>query len=139
MNWLSQNWIWVTLAIGIALLLFRHRLGAHAGVGGYGNHHGGVVANMQHGALMGGAEQSDSNSNATPAVPQASVDPVSGEAVLTTKALTSMYQDRIYYFASKETREQFEAAPKEYAQKVAGQAIRTADAPEYRPRRRGGC
>jgi hypothetical protein len=37
-------------------------------------------------------------------------DAVSGEAVRTAQALSSVYQEKIYHFASKEDRERFEAA-----------------------------
>jgi len=51
-----------------------------------------------------------------------------------------LYQEKIYYFASKENRERFEAAPQEYAPKVAGHPVRSAEPAYERPRRRsGGC
>jgi len=48
-------------------------------------------------------------------------------------------EGRIYYFSSKENRDRFEAAPREYARNAAGYPVRPADAQEDRPRRRGGC
>ncbi|MHB1198426.1 MAG: YHS domain-containing protein [Polaromonas sp.] len=71
--------------------------------------------------------------------PEAAVDPVGGEAVRTAQALTSIYQDNIYYFASKENRDRFEAAPQEYAHKAAGHSIRPAETANEPPRRRRGC
>lgn len=57
----------------------------------------------------------------------------------TAQALTTVYQGKIYYFASKENRDRFEAAPQEYAQKAAGLPLRSDEAATERPRRRGGC
>lgn len=71
--------------------------------------------------------------------PEAVIDPVSGEAVRSAQALTSIYQDRIYYFGSKENRDRFEAAPQEYAHKAAGHPVRPVEAANEPPRRRGGC
>jgi YHS domain-containing protein len=59
--------------------------------------------------------------------------------VRTAQALTSVYQGKIYYFASKENRDRFEAAPQDYAQKAAGHAVRPAEAANEPPRSRGGC
>jgi len=138
MNWLSQNWIWVLLAIGVALYFFR---GGHGGLlGGMG--HGGHGGGGGHGASGGfghGGYDKQPDSRATSNAPEAAVDPVSGEAVRTAQALTSVYQGKIYYFASKENRDRFEAAPQEYAQKAAGHAVRPAEAANERPRRRRGC
>lgn len=149
MEWLTQNWVWVALGIGVAFYFFRGGLGGHAGG------HGGLLGGMGHGAHGGGlgghegghgsdgggherdAEQP--NSRVAANAPEAAVDPVGGEAVRTAQALTSLYQDKIYYFASKENRDRFEAAPQEFAQKAAGHPVGSADAPRERPRRRGGC
>ncbi len=168
MEWLSQNWIWVLLAVGVAFFLFRggglgggH--GGHGGgLGGLGGGHGGglggglggLLGGLGHGGHGGGGhgghgggghggghgghgEQPDSRAASN--APEAAIDPVSGEAVRTAQALTSLYQGKIYYFASKENRDRFEAAPQEYAQKAAGHPAHSAGAPEDRPRRRGGC
>lgn len=118
MDWLSQNWLWVAVGIGAAYYLLRGRLGGRAG-GGHAGHR----------------DPSDAPAAANP--PEAAVDPVSGEAVRTEQALTSLYQEKIYYFASKENRDRFEAAPQEYAPKAVGHPV--AATREQRPRRRGGC
>jgi YHS domain-containing protein len=137
MSWLAQNWVWVVLGVAIAWFAFRGRLG-HAGghsglLGGMG--HGGHAS---HGAAHGDhGGQPDTRSAAS--APEAAVDPVSGEAVRTAQALTSVYQGKIYYFASKENRDRFEAAPQEYAHKAAGHALPPAEAASERPRRRRGC
>ncbi len=133
MDWLTQNWIWVVIGIGVAYYYFRGNLGGH------GAGHGGVMG-MGHGAGAAGGESRNGNyadSRTTASAPEAAVDAVSGEAVRTAQAVTSLYQDKIYYFASKENRDRFETAPQDYAQKVAGHPV--AAAAEQRPRRRRGC
>ena len=141
MNWLSQNWIWVALAIGVALYFFggvlRGRASAHGG--GFA----GLPEKAGHGGHAGEGgrdtyiEQRDPGFAAN--AHEAAVDPVGGEAVRTPNALTSLFEGRIYYFSSGENRDRFEAAPQEYAHNAAGYPVRSADSPEDRPRRRGGC
>jgi YHS domain-containing protein len=137
MDWLTQNWIWLALALGVGFYFLRGGLGGHAGA------HGGVLGGMGHGGHAGegghGGHGGQPEDRAPAEVPEAAVDPVGGEAVRTGKALTSVYQGRIYYFASKENRDRFEAAPQEYAQKAAGHPLRSDGAANERPRRRGGC
>jgi len=133
MDWLSQNWLWVAIGIGVAWYFLRGNLGGH------GAGHGGLMG-MGHGGHAGGGDGGHADRLASaPAAnaPEAAVDAVSGEAVRTAQAVTSLYQGKIYYFGSKENRDRFETAPQEYAQKVAGHPI--AAAAEQRPRRRGGC
>ena len=78
--------------------------------------------------------------SAAPAnAPDAAIDAVSGEAVRTGQALSSVYQDKIYYFASKENRERFEAAPQQFAQNAAGHPAAAPHPPQHAARRRGGC
>ena len=136
MNWLSQNWIWVALVIGAALY-FGGAMRGHA------SGHGGLAAGIGHGGHGGdkgrGADPRTSGGPPADDAPQAAVDPVGGEAVRTSAALTSLYQGRIYYFSSKENRDRFEAAPQEYAHNAAGYPVRSAELPSDRPRRRGGC
>lgn len=71
--------------------------------------------------------------------PQATIDPVNAEPVRTDKAPTSLYRGKIYYFASKENRGRFEAAPQEFAKKAAGHPVVAAAPEERHPRRRRGC
>jgi len=129
MEWLTQNGIWIALAVA-AFFLFRHRIPGGL-LGSLGHNHGG------HSGLGGQVEHPDTNSSSI--APQASVDPVNGEPVRTDKALTSLYQGRIYYFATKENHDRFEAAPQEFAQKAAGHAVNPTEVAEHRPRRRHGC
>lgn len=144
MNWLSQNWFWVALAVAIAWWLLRSGLaghGRHGHAGGHGRGAGGLLGGLGghegHGGSHGGHDEPPERP-ATPDAPEAAVDPVGGEAVRTAQALTSVHQGKIYYFASKENRDRFEAAPHEYAHKAAGHPARSAEAAQ-RPRRRHGC
>jgi YHS domain-containing protein len=108
MQWLTQNWIWIVFAIGI--FLFMRRGGMGGGMG-HGRHGGGHAENGQHGS--GGAEQKNDPDSGPK-------DPVSGERVNPEGATNSMFQGRLYYFASKENREKFEASPAQFAGADAG-------------------
>jgi YHS domain-containing protein len=137
MNWLSQNWVWVILAIG-AILFFSGAMRGH------GQGHGGGLAGLPmgsgHAGHMGEAQRNDETVESRAGnAPQAAIDPVDGGAVRTASALTSVYQGRIYYFSSKENRDRFEAAPQEYAHNATGYPIEAPRAGDYSPRRRGGC
>jgi len=135
MDWLSQNWLWVAIGIGVAWYFLRGNLGGHgAGHGSLmGMGHGGG-GHAGHGEPA--APPPDAANAPAANAPEAAVDPVSGEAVRTAQAVTSLYQEKIYYFASKENRDRFESAPQDYAHKVAGQPV---GGQERRPRRRRGC
>lgn len=136
MNWLLQNWLWVALGIGVAYFFFRGRLGGH------GAGHGGLIG-MAHGGHRGGGSHGGHGdhpgSPAAANAQEAAVDPVGGEAVRTDQALTSLYQGKIYYFASKENRDRFEAAPQEYARKAVGHLVGPVEAANEPSRRRHGC
>ena len=135
MDWLSRNWVWVALAIGVWFYFFRSRPGGHSGG------HGGVPEDMGHGGHPGGdAGHSDqTGSHVTTNAPDAAIDPVSGEAVRTDQALTSIFQGNVYYFSSSESRDRFEAAPQEYARKAVGHPVRPAEAYEDRRLRRNAA
>ena len=141
MDWLSQNWIWVLVAIGAGFFFLRGGHGSHGG--GLAGSLGGLLGGMGHGGHGGGGghggHAGQPDRSATSNAPEATIDPINGEPVRTDKALTSLYQGKIYYFASKENRDRFEAAPQEYAQKAAGHPVRPADAANEPPRRRHGC
>ena len=135
----------MALAVGIAWWLLRGGLAGHGGhghAGGHGGGAGGLLGGLGgHGGHGGGHGGHDEQAERPggPDAPEAAVDPVGGEAVRTAHALTSVYEGKIYYFASKENRDRFEAAPHEYAHKAAGHPVRSAEAPQERPRRRHGC
>ncbi|MBY0243602.1 MAG: YHS domain-containing protein [Burkholderiaceae bacterium] len=105
MQWLTQNWIWIVFAIGVFLLMRRGGMG-------HGRSHGNDGPAQHH------EDSSDSQSK----------DPVSGERVNPETAVNVMYQGRVYYFASRENREKFEASPAQYAASATG-----------RHHRRHGC
>lgn len=139
MDWLSQNWIWILLGIAIAWFAMRRGFGGvHGGhMGGHGA--GGLLGGMGHGEHGGGYDSEPRQPETSGQMPEAAIDAVSGEAVRTEHAVTSIYQGKIYYFASKENRDRFESAPQDYAHKAAGHPVHSAERTEYRPRRRGGC
>lgn len=134
---LTQNWSWILIAVAVVAFFFLRR--GHGRRGGFG--HGGDG----HGAFDGDGdhrhhrdrEDDDRREAPWPEPPEAVVDPVSGTAVHTAGAMTSVYQGRAYYFASKENRDRFEAAPQDYANKVQGIAI--GGSAERPRRRRHGC
>lgn len=97
MEWLSQNWIFVLLVVGVILMMRRG--GMACGPFGGGGHHGGHGEGRDEGARR----------------PESPVDPVSGQPVDPKTAVATVYQGRAYYFATKENRERFEAAPEQYA------------------------
>jgi YHS domain-containing protein len=73
------------------------------------------------------------------------IDPVTRKDVATDRALTSIYQGRIYYFETAESRQRFEASPEQYAREGLGQPLSSPQGAspqegpyEPRPRRRGG-
>lgn len=134
MGFLSMNWIWIAIAIGVAFYFFRRSSSAHTG--GHGTDHRNRLDGPRHGGHAGYGVQPVNGVAAD--APGAAIDPVGGEPVSTAKALTSVHQGRVYYFASKENRDRFEASPQEYAGKVAGHAVPGSNAqPEHRHRH--GC
>lgn len=104
MEWLTQNWIWL-LVLGGAFFMMR-RGGMGCGMAGHSSH---TEHNVQ---------GSDPSPRADTAAP---TDPVSGQAVDQGTAVSSVYRGRIYYFASRESRDCFEQAPDRYA--TAGAAV----------------
>lgn len=134
MNFLSQNWWWILLVIGVFLLFSRR---GH-GLGGFGHgHHGYQTSPGGYREDRDHSEHSASGHSIRPAV---ATDPVTHKDVPTTQAVTSVYQGRIYYFENADSRQRFEAAPDQYAREglsypVASEA-RTVERPR---RRRGGC
>lgn len=119
MQWLSQNWLWIVLIIGIFVLMRR----------------GGMGRGMGHGRSLGndGHAHQDRESNGPRTDPdRRPKDPISGKIVDLETALNSMYQGRVYYFASRENRDAFEASPAQYAS-------RAGDRHEEHEHHRHGC
>jgi len=56
--------------------------------------------------------------------PKMDKDPVCGKTVTTATAKSSIYDGAVYYFCSRECREQFEAAPDLYLDKATSQTGR---------------
>lgn len=100
MAWLEQNWVFILLVIGVLFMMRRGGMCCGAGVGRH--HHGGDGE---------GVSQPRTESN---------IDPVSGQPVDPQTAVTSVYQGRIYYFATRENRDRFEATPEQFAAKSQG-------------------
>lgn len=119
MEWLLQNWIWIAFAAGIFFLMRSGGMGCGMGHG----HHG-------HGDRESAQDGARDLSRTTDEVVR---DPVSGATVDPVTAVNVMYQGRVYYFASRENRDQFEAQPQRYAQ-AAG-----APAGQHRHHHHHGC
>lgn len=119
MEWLLQNWIWIVFAIGIFLLMRR---GGMACGMGHGRSHGNDTQAHQH--QEGDAPHTDPD--------RGPKDPISGAIVNPETALNSMYQGRVYYFASRENRDAFEASPAQYASQ-------TGERHEEHEHHRRGC
>lgn len=108
MNWLTQNWVWIVVAIG---LIWMMRRGGMPGCGmGHANH--------------GGGSSGHESNTPPPEKAGKSSDPVSGKEVDIQHAITSYYGGRVYYFESPETRQRFEASPEKYASPAASSAQR---------------
>ncbi|TAH44652.1 MAG: YHS domain-containing protein [Betaproteobacteria bacterium] len=123
MEWLTQNWIWIVFALGMFVLMRRGGMGC--GAGGHRSHRHGHDHD----------EGSRSSSRADEVSPPASViDAVSGQPVEPTRAVTCVYKDRTYYFATRENRDRFEAEPERFAA-----ASGVENAPSAHRHHRRGC
>ncbi|WP_139281425.1 hypothetical protein [Muricoccus roseus] len=122
MNWFSQNWIWIALAVGAFFFMTR--------MGGCG-----MGWSMRHSHGSG----HDAAASDTGTSPRTAFDPVSKHSVDGT-SISSVYRDRAYYFENRENREAFEAAPEKYlVGMAAGQAIDDHRGDDHRQRHRHGC
>ena len=124
MGLMSLNWLWIAIAIGVAFYFLRRSSGENTGA--HRSDSRNLLDGLRHGGDVRHGVQTESGSNAN--APDAAIDPVGGEPVSTAKALTSLHEGRVYYFASKENRERFETSPEEYAGKVEGYAVPGSDA-----------
>lgn len=119
MVWLTQNWIWIAIAVGGFFLMSRMH--------GSGHSHGGGNDHPQADRGVGSV---------------AAFDPVSQRSVPTSDAaISTVYRGRAYYFESRENREAFEGNPEKYlaGSPAAGQAIGAEAASTDRTHRRHGC
>lgn len=124
MDWLSQNWIWIALAVGAIFFMTR--------MGGYG-----MGRSMRR-------SQGSGQTGPSPDVaagPRTMFDPVSKHSVVGGAPISSIYRDRAYYFENRENRDAFEAAPEKYLAGVAsaGQEIDAAHDDDHPRHRRHGC
>lgn len=122
MKWLSENWIWVVLLVGVFVMMSRGGMGC----GGGGRRSYGRGHSDERGA------PGPSAGDETPPS-QSAIDPVSGRPVEMLQAVTSVYKGRTYYFATRENREIFEESPERFAAAVLGGNT----SPEHRHHRRG--
>ena len=141
MQIIGQNWIWIVLIVAfVGFHLFGHGRHRH-GFGGGGHSHGGIegLGGLGHGSHGHAGHGDDAQSG--PGSPQVDVaiDPVGGSAISTAGAITSVYQGKAYYFASKENRDRFEAAPQDFAGKAQGAPMESEENVERGRHRHGGC
>jgi YHS domain-containing protein len=137
MNWLVQNWYWAVLAVGLIgyWLLWSGRRRADAW--GHAPHR--MLAGSTHldyDGLSSGAEPRGQAGYRTSRadLPGAAFDPVGGMAVKISDAVTSVYQGRTFYFASRENRDRFEQGPERYVRaggSLAASAQQTAPAHQH--------
>ncbi|WP_447954044.1 YHS domain-containing protein [Sphingopyxis chilensis] len=143
---IGQSWIWIVIAVGILAFFFLRRgRRSHGGFGDGGHGHGGLegLGGFGHGGHGHhgdhGRDDEDRTHPASQQSVEAAIDPVSGSAIPTAGAITSIYQGKAYYFASKENRDRFEAAPLDFAGKVQGVPIGGGESAERPRRRHHGC
>lgn len=142
MQGISQNWIWIVAAIAILAFFFLRRGGHGDGErGGLGGFEHGGMGGFGHDGLGHGHHQRNDDDRRHASAPrlEAAIDPVSGSAIPTAGAITSVYQGKAYYFASKENRDRFEAAPGDFAGKAEGVPIAAGEDAERPRHRHHGC
>lgn len=127
MQWITQNWIWIVVAVGVFYFMTRmHGMG------------GGMGRSMGRGYGRDGGDPPADRATSSSTV----FDPVSRRAVAAGgSAISAVYHGRAYYFENREDRDAFEAEPEKYiaGSPTAGQTIGSADAYRERTRRRSGC
>ena len=127
MNWLTQNWIWVAVAVGGFFLMTRMH-----GMGGMGGCGGGQGENGHGGSPTTSSDASGSD-------PGTTIDAVSGHALSPGgTAASSVFHGHAYYFESRENRDAFESDPEKYLA-AAPQAGRVLAPAGDRPHRHHGC
>ena len=129
----NLNWTWILIAVAILAFFFLRR-----GHGGFGHGSGGGFGHGHHGGHDRSGHDRDQN-RPPPTPPEAGIDPVSGAAIPTAGAITSVHQGMTYFFASKENRDRFESAPEDYAGKTQGVTAGDSESAERPHHRHGGC
>ena len=115
MQWITQNWLWILLAVGFFFMMRRGGCGMGGGMHGSGGHegHGGHESNAGH------ESHSDHDGQKPHHAENISsdtwIDPVNKATLDRATALTSVYHGKTYYFGSAENRTVFEADPAQYA------------------------
>lgn len=99
MDWLTQNWTYLLLLVGV--ILFMRFGGMACGFGGRRAH-------PAH-------EPSRQGIDDTPVESASLTDPVSRRTIDPKTAVATLYQGRAYYFESRENRDRFEATPDQFA------------------------
>ena len=100
MSWLAQNGIWIVVLVAVVVLLLSRRGNQRYGMIG---HHGYGYTNR---TGSGGLRQRIDVSRSPP---NSAIDPVSGNAVDTARAVTAYYSGRVFFFESEVTHHRFEA------------------------------
>ena len=127
MEWLTQNWLWIVIAVGFFFLMSR---GGGCGMGHSGGRHHDHPANSD-----------DPQANRTIGS-RSAFDPVNGHGIPANAPISSVYRDRIYHFENRENRDAFEGNPEKYLaeSQVVGEPVGAPSVPEARSyRRQGGC
>ncbi|MDX8378590.1 MAG: YHS domain-containing protein [Gallionella sp.] len=101
MQWLTQNGVWILLAVGFFYMMRRGGCGMGGGMKGHESH-GDQGSQMPH-----HGEQNKFSG--------AEIDPVNKATLDSATALTAVYHGKIYYFGSAENRVIFEADSAQYA------------------------
>lgn len=152
MQGIDQSWIWILAAVALVAFFVLRRGGRTYDSFGSNNHgHGGPEGlgatghgGFGHGGFGHGGHGPDDpdaedRSHLAATRLEAVIDPVSGSAVPIAGAITSVYQGKAYYFASKENRDRFEAAPQDFADKVQGVPVGGSESADRPRHRRHGC
>lgn len=94
MNWLSQNWYWIVLAVIVFLMMRQGGMGCGMG--------GGRRASSRRDSIHDGGSGELR-------------DPVNGRPIDRAHALTTIFDGRTYYFESEGSREAFNQDPQRFA------------------------
>lgn len=132
MDWLSQNWIWIALAVGAWFVMSR------MGIGGCGMGHTGGHGSNQGQSGPGGVVHPSANQTLVRTNP---VDPVTRRTLPADPAISSVYRGHAYYFENRENRDAFERDPEKYVAAIptAGAVIQSSNS-SAKPAYRGhGC